>query len=117
VNREIKFRAWNKTTNKMIDVHAITPLVLTGEMEGVFLPFLDNIVLQQYTGFKDNKNKDIYEGDILKCNNRTVNKFIEVKWEAEKAAFTFENRFIPYFLEFKDVTIVGNIFENPELCK
>jgi hypothetical protein len=55
--REMKFRAWDKDTCKMVDK---------------FLPDWSSIsqkryLLMQYTGLKDKNGKEIYEGDILKC--------------------------------------------------
>jgi len=52
MRRKLKYRAWNITANKMVDLHSITPLALSDTMTtvmahrgttGVFIPFDDEI--------------------------------------------------------------------------
>ena len=68
MQREIKFRAWNKGTGKMIDLYKTTPLALDANLncDGIFIPFKPGYEIMQYTGLKDKNGKEIYEGDIIK---------------------------------------------------
>lgn len=68
MNREIKFRAWDKECNLMREVLRYTPrtghvlLSLTNGKD--YEP--SKVVLMQFTGLKDmNGLQDLYEGDIV----------------------------------------------------
>lgn len=116
MNRIIKFRAWDK---------------LAEEMQPPFSPFAvsaynnpDNFVFMQFTGLLDKNGKEIYEGDIVTSESRddmrvvTTNRTVSF----EDGAFiaTDKNGYIPldeYHIDMKNVEVIGNIYENPELLK
>lgn len=116
--REIKFRAWNKETKKMIDPHKLTPLALhkdCAEMKGVFLPFHKDLELIEYTGLKDKNGKEIYEGDILQIFDKNHEVKIintESKCFVDYGYPDKHNGPTPYWVE-----IIGNIYENPKLLE
>lgn len=62
--REIKFRAWLPTLNKMTYSGTIEQIVR-------WAPLGCTPVWLQFTGLYDDSGKEIYEGDILKIRNGT----------------------------------------------
>lgn len=113
--RDIKFRAWNKNTSKMVDLYKITPLALSMEQDGLFLPFSDDYVLMQYIGYKDLEGTEVYEGDIIKFP--ADNQPYVVKWIEHEGGWGVMYQSIqmgkPGIVEFMHV--IGNIYENKEL--
>lgn len=128
--REIKFRAWNKDTKTTVDLHKITPLALDQglKQDGIFIPFIDSLIVMQYTGLKDKNGKEIYEGDIVEFDNQDPTTFTDyrergtVVWDKEFAKFSIQYKdgfrggdvtYSPIYKRNKEV--IGNIYENPEL--
>lgn len=118
--REIKFRAWNRLTKKMIE----NPLCNSGWLNDMFKNQLGENTgtdYMQFTGLKDKNGKEIYEGDILSTPNKV--KTIEVV-SFDYSAFVvkgynhakqrkYKTVISPAHLERRE--IIGNIYENPEL--
>ena len=136
--KEIKFRAWIE--KKM---YHFEKLWLCGEYQSLCFAIKEKqkddycfdfdededkekMIFMQVTGLKDKNNKDIYEGDIIQClyscspNDKHTNKEVmEVKWNKENCRF---NWFLSYSEgklsgAIKDIEIIGNIYENPELLE
>lgn len=124
MNREIKFRAWDKKGKEMFSVARID--IADGScyrhlFAGECYDYWNNVELMQYTGIKDYEGKEIYEGDILKCklHNGEYENYL-IAWSKEYAEFEALNRDKSNFIcasiwnQFK---IIGNIYENPELLE
>lgn len=119
-----KFRAWDKKDKAIRDVTHIIymyeSVVLNVERTFYERTFCE-IELMQLTGLKDKNGTEIYEGDIVRYNrgvSYSVEKFpYSVKYI--EGAFVFEHGFIQHnlFKNVKYVTVIGNIYENPELLE
>ena len=99
MQREIKFRAWNKNDE------TFTYFDLNDQVEPMGRP------ITQFTGLKDKNGKEIYEGDLIKADWHW-----EEPVEVELGPFWF-HEMIEYGLDGKNFEVIGNIYENPELLK
>lgn len=140
--RELKFRAWDKKANQIINEVAVT-------REGycALSPEKERFILMQYTGLNDKNGKDIYEGDVVigqyKHYDPCKDDHIKdekmggvVFWDLYQWSFEVIEKFCDQDREgkcnyfdycdkrdywapqvFDDMEIIGNICENPELLK
>lgn len=128
--REIKFKAWDDENKKMYSPEELEQQGLS-EMERTIYGYLSfgvvliydfknpedpiELVPLQSTGWFDNSQNEIYEGDIVESENGTY----QIMWSEEIAGFILigNDGSIamggPYMSEtFK---LKGNIYQNPEL--
>ncbi len=139
MSREIKFRAWDKTSNRMfyqedferveLDTkNKLVSLVISETIGSKYvLDYEDGIEaeIMQYISLKDKNRKEIYEGDILSIKiyggdkviveGKTVVEFKDgcfgVIWGHDKAFLSLNSFFKAKF------EVIGNIYENPELLR
>ena len=86
-----------------------------------------NYILMQYTGLKDSKGVEIYEGDIVEYYRKTYSNIGEVVYSNNHASYqisTTNKYMVPIRIGFSGlygendeilVKIIGNLYENPEL--
>jgi uncharacterized phage protein (TIGR01671 family) len=126
--REIKFRAWTKAEQKMYRYvehttyadgsNGVTMLVDTDGYS--FAPNESDIELMQYTGLKDAKGKEIYEGDILRIPGNYVGYGTHnavVEWSDKELGWSTSSglKMTHYYDAPTELEIIGNIHDNPEL--
>jgi uncharacterized phage protein (TIGR01671 family) len=143
MDRDIKFRAWDKQLNVMWEPIALTKLLkyLFENMPNTtayteIKKHFDDVVWLQYTGLTDKNGKEIYEGDLLrltgwyyKDDGRSEKQNFDirckVKYDNTVACFSLIHIDPPgSHLKFFDVLLVshdkefeviGNIYETPDL--
>lgn len=140
MNREIKFRAYDKEDERMRyfddeDYLYHYPFIL--RLEQVFKKdsnyddyedfeykdVTDKIELMQYTGLDDKKGKKIYEGDIVKfrlktCREEYPDLIGYIEYQTTFTAFRImsnKGSFKIDVLDLKFIEVIGNIYDNPEL--
>jgi len=136
--REIKFRAWDKNIEAMVDPE---DLYLNGnglagryyrncdDEESIWATdplSLEGIILMQYTGLKDKNGVEICEGDIVRGHPYSMHSPVWIYWDSGQCSFearagNWSSHFIdwsgPSDLNYQPFEIIGNIYENPELLK
>ena len=109
--RTIKFRIFNK---KMFE-----PFDLNHCIEGDAATISEDAILMQYTGLKDKKGKEIYEGDII--GNEACG-YYEIYWDDNDHGYRAiqikeTNGIALWYLKEEAIILAGNIYENKELLK
>ena len=61
--KELKFRIWSKRVNQYIDIDTSNYDFSLNEL---FYELQKNHVVQQFTGFKDSKGNEVWEGDVVR---------------------------------------------------
>lgn len=123
-----KFRAWTEEGEVMYyDVYPFEDdtLLLSYDEIGFDEVPASDFILMQSTGLKDKNDKEIFEGDIVKFPEFNGDIYITpVAWDKSCACFgvSFDGKYPTsfdyleeFYTELKDIEVVGNIYENPQL--
>lgn len=124
MEREIKFRAWDKSCNKMRGISGLQDC-FSLRSDGVCN---EDYILLQYTGLKDKNGKEIYEGDIISDLVESDGELIQSKCQvyfdemtcqfmldcSAKQDLSFGTSLFQELEDF-EYEIIGNIYDNPDL--
>ena len=120
--RDIKFRGKikNPKVNKWVYGYLVDECHIN-EKNQLGYTLIRKETIGQYTGLKDKNGKEIYEGDIVQSDiDRAY-----VKWNDKYGYFQlipigdyyFDSDVIGQALEYADLEVIGNIYDNPELLE
>ena len=116
MNREIKFRAWDKVEKEWIN-----NVFSYWKCDFIELLESDRYEIMQYTGIKDKNGKEIYEGDVINVNLYGLDDYIEKYYIKDLSEFYKEIGLRNYEMaqgwEKKNIEVIGNKFEDKELCE
>ena len=120
-----KYRAWDRLRKEMNykvmvgncdtdDENWTCPIIWIDEEKDWF-HFDDYECIMQSTGLKDKNGKEIFEGDVVKCNGLlgTI-KSLKAMWIC---SFVKYNNYQKVGFFAQEIEVVGNIYENPELLE
>ena len=124
--REIKFRAWLKNIEKMVEVEEINFIYEEVRFKDYETPFtkpieinvsFKDVELMQYTGLKDKNGVKIFEGDIVKFDDNLY----QIVYDDEDCSFVLSSKEEKHRVlgcwRTPKMEVIGNIYENKELLE
>ena len=114
-----KFRAWDEDSQKM---NGNVEIYINKDKTIEVRPKDDKTIIMQSTGLVDENGKEIFEGDIIRDSDKDIGVVVHDK---DYGAYGLEYK-SGIILTFEDLeelgswqgsTVVGNIYENPELLE
>lgn len=136
-----KYRVWVKTEKRMIETDDLLDIdyenkeIVTQQVyfenglpddRDIYCYDFDEIELMQSTGLVDKNGKEIFDGDVVQfedCSEASDFLYINtgiIEWCQGGFHVTNRDSVLMGDLldgEFLDVTIIGNVYENPELLE
>lgn len=119
--REIKFRAWNKSSEKLMNWDFIKSV---GNLQKLLT--LHHVEVMQFTGLTDILDNEIYDGDIVIDDSGRI---WAIEWDSHCPGFVFvlqsekkkfdgrigsmRSRCQDYLM--KKMELIGNKYQHPEL--
>ena len=126
MNRQLKFRVWDKLAERMIYPHNDNQQHFIIDLNGRFHNLQngsggDDYVIQQYTGLNDKNGNPIFEDDIVKWGD--LNYLVEwndiaYKWQGRCPYYhSYHHPTTEHFRDLMNGIIVSNIFEHKHLLE
>ena len=121
----LEFRVWDKVVGRYIGDKYAFGFYKIDDADYFALNTLPGRTLEQYTGLKDKNGNKIFEGDIVKTDQHgynqpdsyVVKEFIQNVCVFRSAQVTDGSTMFEEATNGHDLTVIGNIHENPELLE
>ena len=120
-----KFRAWHNELGRMMSISDmwfnVDSLGEIGLNDTIMNDYItvspDEIKLMQSTGLKDKNGKEIFDGDVVSIDTDEFD-LLFVKYESGIYWLMDDEECVEHLSDYyKYVSIVGNIYENPEFLE
>lgn len=128
-----KFRAYSTEENKMYYPHSDKNVDWTIDNETGFIApsvnlgdgmwgMIDKYKLMQSTGLKDINGVEIFEGDLVEHEDNINGHWetfeaCEVVYDKDCAQFCFKDDAGNFLTDYRNLNVIGNIYENPDLLE
>jgi uncharacterized phage protein (TIGR01671 family) len=124
---QIKLRAWDLVKCQFVRIESAE--FEQGELSEVTIAYADhseerrnceNLIIMRYSGLEDKDGKEIFDGDIVRNPGDGAVAAVVFEDGAFRGQWFLANRPLAITLlavKNRYVTLIGNIYENPELLK